>query len=262
MERLTVSIVLYRADPGLLQATLRSLVVASREADLVPDLFLIDNGGSDLALAGLQLPDDWQVHVFTGHGNVGFGHGHNLSLEGAGDFHLILNPDLELAPDALLEARSFMRGHPECGLLVPAARWDDGRVQYLCKRVPTVFDLFLRGFAPGWLRHRFDRRLARYEMRDVIGDQVLWEPPIVSGCCMLFRTDVLRRLKGFDFRFFLYFEDFDLSLRAHSITRIAYVPAVKIVHHGGHAARKGLRHIGLFARSALTFFRLHGWKWY
>lgn len=47
------------------------------------------------------------------------------------------------------------------------------------------------------------------------------------------------------------------SLRAHSITRIAYVPAVKIVHHGGHAARKGLRHIGLFARLALTFFRLH-----
>ncbi len=45
-------------------------------------------------------------------------------------------------------------------------------------------------------------------------------------------------------------------------TRIAYVPAVKVVHHGGHAARKGLRHIGLFVRGAATFFRLHGWKWF
>lgn len=262
MERLTVSLVLYRPDSGLLRATLASLVVASREAGVVPDLFLIDNGGSEEALAFLALPDDWRVHVFSGQGNVGFGCGHNLSLAGAGDYHLILNPDLELAPDALCEARAFMRAHPECGLLAPAAHWDDGRVQYLCKRVPAVFDLFLRGFAPGWLRQRFAARLARYEMRDVIGDQVAWGPPLVSGACMLFRTAVLREAGGFDPRFFLYFEDYDLSLRVARKTRIAYVPAVKVVHHGGHAARKGLRHIGLFVRGAATFFRLHGWKWF
>lgn len=64
-------------------------------------------------------------------------------------FPLILNPDLELAPDALVEALAFLRAHPECGLVAPAVRWEDGRVQYLCKRVPAVFDLFLRGFAPG-----------------------------------------------------------------------------------------------------------------
>ena len=99
-------------------------------------------------------------------------------------------------------------------------------------------------------------------MRDVIGDQVVWDPPLVSGACMLFRTAVLREAGGFDPRFFLYFEDYDLSLRVARKTRIAYVPAVKVVHHGGHAARKGLRHIGLFVRGAATFFRLHGWKWF
>jgi hypothetical protein len=262
MERLTVSLVLYRPDAGQLRATLDSLVAASRAARVVPDLFLIDNGGSDAVLDGLRLPDDWQVHVLRGHGNVGFGCGHNLSLDGAGDFHLILNPDLELAPDALVEALAFLRAHPECGLVAPAVRWEDGRVQYLCKRVPAVFDLFLRGFAPGWLRRRFADRMARYEMQDVIGSQVVWDPPLVSGACMLFRTEVLRRVGGFDPRFFLYFEDYDLSLRVARITRIAYVPAVKVVHHGGHAARKGLRHIGMFVRGAATFFRLHGWKWF
>ncbi|MDD3352219.1 glycosyltransferase family 2 protein [Zoogloea sp.] len=262
MERLTVSVVLYRPDPRLLEATLTSLVRACDEAAWVPELFLIDNGQSAAALAGLRLPEAWQVRVLQGHGNVGFGRGHNLSLEGAGAFHLILNPDLELAPDALREARDFMRAHPECGLLVPSARWDDGRVQYLCKRRPSVFDLFLRGFAPGWLKARCAGRLGHYEMRDRIGDQVLWDPPIVSGCCMLFRSSVLRELGGFDERFFLYFEDFDLSLRAAEKTRLAYVPAVRVVHHGGHAARKGLRHVGLFVRSAATFFRVHGWKWF
>lgn len=262
MAPLTVSLVLYRPDPALLRETLAALEVASRRAGLQPDLFLIDNGGSAEALAGLELPAGWVVHRIAGHGNVGFGRGHNLSLDGAGDFHLILNPDLELAPDALVEARAFMAAHPECGLLAPAAYWEDGRMQYLCKRVPAVFDLFLRGFAPGWLRRRFARRMDRYEMRDLIGERVVWDPPLVSGAFMLFRSDVLRRLGGFDADFFLYFEDYDLSLRAARETRLAYVPAVKVVHHGGHAARKGWHHIKLFVGGAARFFNKHGWRWF
>ena len=262
MAPLTVSLVLYRPEPALLRATLAALEVASRRADLQPDLFLIDNGGSAEALAGLAVPVGWTVHHLSGHGNVGFGRGHNLSLDGAGDFHLILNPDLELAPDALVEAMAFMATHPECGLLAPAAYWDDGRMQYLCKRVPAVFDLFLRGFAPGWLRRRFARRMERYEMRDLIGGQVVWDPPLVSGAFMLFRSEVLRRLGGFDPDFFLYFEDYDLSLCAARLTRLAYVPAVRVVHHGGHAARKGWHHIRLFVSGAARFFNKHGWRWF
>lgn len=263
MERLTVSLVLFRPDAALLRSTLDSLAVACRAAGVVPELVLIDNGGSAAALAAVALPADWPLRVIAGHGNVGFGCGHNLSLAGAAadGFHLILNPDLELAPDAIRAACAFMRAHPDCGLLAPAVRWDDGRTQYLCKRVPSVFDLFLRGFAPGWLRRRCAARMARYEMQDLIGAHVVWDPPLVSGAFMFFRAAVLHRLGGFDRRFFLYFEDYDLSLRSAEITRIAYVPAVKVVHHGGHAARKGLRHIGMFVRGAALFFRLHGWKW-
>jgi hypothetical protein len=65
---------------------------------------------------------------------------------------------------------------------------------------------------------------------------------------------------GFSARYFLYFEDFDLSLRFHRLADIAYVPSVRITHGGGNAARKGGAHQRLFIRSALTFFRTHGWK--
>jgi GT2 family glycosyltransferase len=59
----------------------------------------------------------------------------------------------------------------------------------------------------------------------------------------------------------LYFEDYDLSLRTHAVARIAYVPSVRIVHHGGGASRKGVKHIGMFAQSAFKFYRRFGWKW-
>jgi GT2 family glycosyltransferase len=56
----------------------------------------------------------------------------------------------------------------------------------------------------------------------------------------------------------LYFEDFDISLRASEITRIAYVPEVRIIHDGGNAAKKGAWHIRQFLRSAVTFYASHG----
>jgi len=91
---------------------------------------------------------------------------------------------------------------------------------------------------------------------------VVWDVPLVSGCCMLFKGPVLSKVRGFSPDYFLYFEDYDISLRVAQTARTVYVPAVRITHFGGHAASKGWRHIQLFLRSALTFFRQHTWQWY
>jgi hypothetical protein len=193
--------------------------------------------------------------------NIGFGKGHNLAFDpDVCDFHLVLNPDVELTPDAVSCAVQFMRDNGECGALAPAVVNPAGGREYLCKRYPTLVDLLLRGFAPRWLRDKNVQQLAHYEMRDIPPQAVYWDPPIISGCFMLLRTSMLKKITGFDPAYFLYFEDFDLSLRIATVSRIAYVPTVKIMHAGGNAARKGLRHIWLFSRSAFTFFNRHGWK--
>ena len=83
----------------------------------------------------------------------------------------------------------------------------------------------------------------------------------MSGAFLLARRDAIDRTGGFDPRFFLYFEDFDWSVRLNAVARNAFVPSVNIVHHGGGAARKGLRHIVWFVGSGLKFYSKHGWKW-
>ncbi|KAA1002613.1 glycosyltransferase family 2 protein [Paraburkholderia panacisoli] len=268
-ELISVSVVVYRPDRQLLERTLSTLDVALdrlRITDHVVSapLYLVNNGRNErMDWSELVGEARLMTTVIEGQGNVGYGRGHNLAIEHTSSrYHLILNPDIELGGDALSHALTFMEAHPEVGLLSPLILEEDGDQQFLCRRYPTVFDLFARGFLPSRLRAPFKSRLARYEMRDVIDDKnVVWDPPIVSGCFMLFRTEVLKKLGGFDPRYFLYFEDYDLSLRTHKIARVAYVPSVRVLHHGGGAARKGSTHIRLFVTSAVKFFNRFGWKW-
>ncbi|MEM5440035.1 glycosyltransferase family 2 protein [Paraburkholderia diazotrophica] len=271
IEDLTVSLVVYRPDLQQLAQTLKSLGAAYDALRETHPAFrmavcLVDNGGLPDATGALfdELRSRGAAFsIIAGQGNVGYGRGHNLAIERAcSRYHLVLNPDIDLDRAALVRALDFFERHPDVGLLTPRIGDEAGHIQYLCRRYPTLLDLFVRGFLPAGARRVFDQRLARYEMRDVINERdIVWDPPIVSGCFMLFRTDVLKTLAGFDPRYFLYFEDYDLSLRTHKFARVAYAPAVRVLHHGGGAARKGSGHIRMFAASAFKFFNRFGWKW-
>ncbi len=269
MARLTVSVVVHRSPLPVLERTLVCLhraLAAARCQGLVhaADVVVVDNASGPEYLARLtERLRSWGdgVRLLAGRTNPGYGGGHNRVPASGSDYRLILNPDVFLASDALVRALTFLRDNPAVGLVVPRARDPHGRHLYLCKRRPSVAVLALRGFAPAWLQRRFAALLAAYEMRDRDWERVRTDLAVVSGCCLLIRERVWRELGGFDPGYFLYFEDFDLALRAGRVTRLAYVPGFEVVHLGGQAARKGWRHRWWFVRSAWRFFRGHGWRW-
>ena len=275
LSNLAVSIVCYNSNPYLVACTIRSLDIAAGNAKRsgVLDrlkLILVDNG-EERRKSLEDILEKREIHchhindisLMSGHGNIGYGRGHNLAIQrNHFDYHLVLNPDVLLAEDSLIEGLVFLNQNPGLGLLAPSAVDHEGNRLYLCKRFPTVFDLLLRGFAPVWFKRIFVNKLEHYELRDVIRDKVVWDIPIVSGCFMLLRTKVLIEINGFSPVFFLYFEDFDLSLRVSKVARIAFVPSVRITHFGGHASKKGWRHIMMFLGSAVSFFNRHGWRWF
>ncbi|MCB1689869.1 MAG: glycosyltransferase family 2 protein [Halioglobus sp.] len=272
-SQLTVSIVLHNSPLALVCATVNSLQRAAHEARDAGCLggvtvWLVDNASDAGYRSALQAEiDRWPasecfaIRYSPQSSNRGFGFGHNTVLSSLGsEFHLVLNPDVELEDDTLRAGLVALRQSPDIALLSPRVTGSNGEQEYLCKRYPSVLVLLLRGFAPGFVRRLFRRRLASYEMRDLCSGETSVEVDIASGCFMLMPTAALRAVHGFNEDFFLYFEDFDLSLRLARQGRLVFEPGVRIVHHGGYAASKGRLHLQYFIRSGMRFFNRHGWR--
>ena len=255
---------MYRLIDEELALNLLTLRLACEQAALLDvALILIDNsehGAHASVLRTLAERTGWEgVTVLFGHGNVGYGAGHNLAIRNATTpAYLVLNPDVEIDANAL---RAGLATLAQTGVVLVGAvgRDGNGNPGYLSKRMPSVWTFFLRGFAPTWLRRRFDAHLAHYEYRDLATDHAS-EVILVSGAFMLCRTDALRAVGGFDERYFLHFEDLDLSLRIAQHGRVVSDPQVTLIHHGGNSASRGLNHLRVFVRSGLRFFNTHGWR--
>jgi hypothetical protein len=267
--KISVAMVVHQPDTVQLQRTLQALDAALAMSEVSSCVMIADNTPPSgrlsvaqqqrlLALVPHATERQWQILQ----GNRGFGAGHNALLAlTASDCHLVLNPDLELAVNALHEGLAYLQQHPQTVLVAPRVCDEQGNQQFLGKRYPSVWVLLLRAFAPAWLRNRNETLLAHYEARDLQTQPVPAALPIASGACMLCRTAALKAAGGFDERYFLYFEDFDLSMRLHAQGQLVFLPSLQAVHHGGYAARKGWRHIAWFAASAARFFNRFGWRW-
>jgi GT2 family glycosyltransferase len=273
-SRLSVSIVLHHSCLKMLKRVLQSLYRSASVAhtagcvDAVMVEVLDNSSDPDFRERAAQVVQGSPINeffrvVYKGlQDNRGFGAGHNMTIaQLQSEFHLVLNPDAELAEDALLVGTSCLQEDQSIVLLSPKVQGEDGRQEFLSKRYPSLLVLLLRPFAPRLIRRVFRKRLYRYEMRDVCSDGRETDILLASGCFMLVRTAALQSVGGFNDKYFLYFEDFDLSIRLGSQGRLVFNPAIHIVHHGGYAARKGLQHMKYFIRSGLTFFRDHGWRW-
>ena len=272
--RLSASIVTFRSDVRLFRALSESLICALQRVrcafPIVADLIVVINDTREEDVAAIEsavecvrvvAPEYIRLRVMKGHGNVGYGAGQNRALETvSSDYHLILNPDVFLEKDALLEGLRYLGDHAEVAMLVPQGFDPQNEYARLSKRHPSLLVLALRALAVRGSDGVLGRRVARY----TYGGELPCDAPksitLASGCFMLCRTETLKKVKGFDERYFLYFEDYDLSLRMKNYGAIVELPQARITHYGGHTARRDLRRVAHFVRSGVRFFNRYGWR--
>jgi len=246
-------IVCYHSRPDQVERLLAS-VAAARPRMLV---YVVDNSRTD-ALRGLA--ERFGAHYRHQPDNPGYARAHNWALAAAAEagspYHFVLNPDIQLPLDGIHKMLAYMDQHPDVGLLAPRVQYPDGRLQPLCKLLPHPVELAVRRFFP--LLHRSSGRLARYELHGSGYNRVM-EVPALSGCFLLMRVETVLRAGLFDERFFLYFEDVDLSRRVGRIARTVFVPHVSIVHDYARGSYRNGRLLWHHLVSAARYFNKWGW---
>ncbi|MCZ6909408.1 MAG: glycosyltransferase [Rickettsia endosymbiont of Ixodes persulcatus] len=262
--KLSVSMVVYSENFSDIKDCLE-LLVRSIPRKFRYTVTIVDNGvlelkkNSDISTNCLRYFPHLPIRYIVSPKNGGYGYGHNQAIfYSSADYHLIINGDIYILPNALKNALAFMDRNPAIGMLVPDVYDIAGNRIHLCRQNPSLWVSFLRRFAPIWLKSLFKDQLVRFEMRDRNYNNPIFNLTNPTGCFMLCRLSILKAIQGFDENFFMYYEDSDIGRRIAKISQIAYVPSVKIKHIWKRAAYHNKR----MAWNAIKSAFYYAWKWY
>lgn len=250
MKKLNVSIVLYKHT----FEEVRPLIETIKKSVAVSTIYIIDNSPSPIN--GFNELDVTYKHSLT---NLGYGKAHNIALRESIaqqiPYHLVLNPDIDFEPFILAQILQFMDKNTEVGHLMPKVFYPNGEMQYLCKLIPTPFDLFIRRFLPiSWAKWRVEK----FEMRKT-GYNKIMDVPYLSGSFMFLRTKALEEVGLFDERFFMYPEDIDLTRRIHRKYRTVFFPNVSIIHHHAKSSYLSFKMLVIHSINLIKYFNKWGW---
>ncbi len=254
MVDLSVSIVSHNSCNDLKQ-----LMPSLKESlnHISSEILLVDNNSDDGSV--LFIKENYpEVFITENIERVGYGANQNKNLNIAnGKYLLFMNADMIILPDTLSILCEFMDNHVDAGICSANVLNEDGTLQFLNKQYPSLLDLVLRRFLPGFLKKRFENRLHYYEMRE-IGYTSSIDIPFISGCFMFCRTSMIRAVGGFDEKFFLYFEDVDLCRKVQTLAKTISCPDAKVIHKWERLSHRELKWFFIFVESALRYFNKWG----
>lgn len=223
-KAITAGIVTYN-NADEIEVLMRSLQSCSSFAEMT--VYVIDNASRDDTMSLIRARYPW-ARIVENRENLGFGRAHNLVISNIRSrFHIMINPDVSFPVDTISKAVEYLDRNPDVAVVTPYVMNADGTQQFLPKRNPSM--KYLIG---GLLENRF---LWAKKLRDeyTMKGRVITRPIDVEFCTGAFlctRTEALHQVGGFDERYFLHFEDADLTRKLRTVGRAVYHPDIKVTH--------------------------------
>lgn len=247
MKNVSVCIVNHN-DKNTILDTIKSLYEYSNGINL--KVYVSDNNSTDgsLDLIRQQFP---QVIIIENYKNMGFGAGNNAVLNIIdSDYHILVNPDIQISYDVITQMAEYMEKNKDIGILTPTIMNFDNTVQHLPKRKPRF--IYLLGGRLSFLR--------KYRDEFTMANEDIKEPTSIdfcTGCFMFFRTSIFKKVKGFDERYFLYFEDADITREVQKYAKTIYNPKFYVYHHWHRASGKSVKFLFIHIISMFKYY----FKW-
>ncbi len=254
MILVSACIVLYNTSQIDLQKSLSSLM----EEELISKIYLIDNSPKKMKNF-IDISNDRIIYIHCPE-NPGFGFSHNMAinkvLELKYDYHFVVNPDIYFNKGVINEMIDYIEANSSIGMMMPQILNIDGTVQNLPKLIPSIYSIFMRKFRkPKPIYRKF---IDKYEFRNYNVNKV-YNLPILSGCFSLLNLECISEIGMYDDRYFMYFEDWDLSRRMHKKYKTLFFPKVSVFHGYESGANKNFKLFKIYIRSLIVYFKKWGW---
>lgn len=251
---LSFSIVTFN-NSKIIENTVNS-VINSIPEEFTYKIYLVDNNSSDETIEIIRRIEG-NIEIVEMGINKGFGYGHNAVMDRINsEYHFIVNPDIIIENENQIRKMIyFLENNNDVGLLSPLMLNTDLSIQYLCKRNPSVFDMLIRRISSSL----FTKRQDRYVMKKTGYDKIM-KIDYAPGSFMVFRTEVFKKMNGFDDRFFMYLEDADITRRVNQISKAIFFPEARVIHAWERSAYKNCKFAIILVQSMIIYFNKWGWK--
>ncbi len=248
MPDISISIVNYNSSDETI-AAVRSIIENTKGLNY--SITVIDNASCEQEYNKLLEMCNDKVAVIKNEKNLGYGLAHNIAIEKSNaEYHAVVNPDIVIFEDSLTILCKAMKAE---GSVMATCKlvFSNGSPQYTPKLSPTPLSLISRqlGIFP------------KIEKKYLMLDRDLEKPQDISfctGCFFIAKTKDIQAIKGFSDRYFLYFEDADITRLMLKRGKVRYLPITTVQHHWQRKPRKQLKPFLQQLSSMFTYFARWG----
>ena len=173
-----------------------------------------------------------------------------------GQFFVICNPDILLIEDSFSKIIPYMEKNSQIGAVIPKLIDQHHKIEPVYRRELTPIDVIIRYIHPfGW----FSKRRAYHTMQDMDYSKP-FRVPFGQGSFIVVRTPLMKRINGFDERYFMYVEDADLCKRINQVSRLEYYPYTSVIHLWEKGSHKNLKLLKWHMQAMIRYFVKWGLK--
>ena len=244
----------------ILRNALEALFENSKGVDM--EVFVVDNNSADDSAAMVQR-DFPSIRLIANNQNLGFAAANNQAFAlASGRYIILLNPDAYIRPASIENCLAFMERTPKCGLAGGKIISPEGQLEPSARRFPSALSklLTLSGLS-GKFPH--SPLLNRHEFGGFAHDHPL-EVDWVPGTFTIIRKEMIDAIGAFDERFYIYYEETDLCLRAKKAGwKVYFIHDAEVMHIGGACSKtRKDKTFDNKAAQVLTFRMRSEWLYY
>lgn len=250
--KLSIIIVNYEVKEKVLEC-IKSIYDAKSKTEF--EIIVADNGDTESIQNVLKKYFPKVIYVKS-HKNLGYGGGNNLGATYArGKYLFILNPDTLVFKNTLDELVKFLDKNRDVGIVSPLLVDEDKNpfaLQGARELTPFRGIVCLSFIEKLFPNNHFSRK---YWLKDWKHTQ-LKEVDVCPGTAFMISKKLFNEFGGFDEKFFLYFEENDISNRVRRLGYKIYIlTKAKIFHEVGASTKQLQNSNYFFLKSRYLYFK-------